>query len=335
MKTLWQQILDFVQPLMKSFVSFIDPLAGNEKAKRGEAKMERFTQRARHVLGMAQEDAERLKHGYIGTEHLLLGLIREVNGMAGSVLYDMKVDVQKAEALVVNLTDARTNRDSEHTLQLSQEMKQLLELSVVEARRLGNHYIGTEHLLLALVQQPLSVALDVLRGLEIHPAEVQRQMQHALQELSTHQQPDLARLTPSSQRILERAHKEAERLQHRQTEIVHVLLSLLREEDGLAAQMLREYKLDFQNVEDHVLKGADFEASQSDRNSTISIAAQEFLDLTVEEAIRMGHARITPEYLLLGLLIDPHSPVLHILRELSVDVKKLRTHLIEVIEQQP
>lgn len=144
-------------------------------------KMERFTQRARRVLSLAQEEAERLQHNYIGTEHLLLGLMREEGGVAGRVLRDLGLEQSRVEELVERLTRAST-RTTPVQLDLSPGTKKVLELAVDEARRMGHHYIGTEHLLLGLVRQSEGVAIDVLKRLGVSPEEVRRQTRRVLQE---------------------------------------------------------------------------------------------------------------------------------------------------------
>src|SRR5690606_36254923 len=143
--------------------------------------MERFTQRARRVLSLAQEEAERLQHGQIGTEHLLLGLMREDGGVAGRVLRDLGLEQRRVEELVTRLTDSG-NRTAGGTLDLSPGTKKVLELAVDEARRMGHHYIGTEHLLLGLVRQQEGIAIEVLKRLGISPEEVRKATRRVLQE---------------------------------------------------------------------------------------------------------------------------------------------------------
>jgi ATP-dependent Clp protease ATP-binding subunit ClpC len=144
-------------------------------------KMERFTQRARRVLSLAQEEAERMQHSYIGTEHLLLGLIREEGGVAGRVLRELGLSPRRVEDLVERMTSS--NRRSGPTrMDLSPSTKKVLELAVDEARRMGHHYIGTEHLLLGLVRQTDGVAIEVLKRLNVNPEDVRRQTRRMLQE---------------------------------------------------------------------------------------------------------------------------------------------------------
>src|SRR5215213_3991353 len=143
--------------------------------------MERFTQRARRVLSLAQEEAERLQHNYIGTEHLLLGLIREEGGVAGRVLRELGLEQRRVEELVERMTRA-TTRSTGSQPELSPGTKRVLELAVDEARRMGHHYIGTEHLLLGLMRQSEGVAIDILKRLGVSPEEVRRQTRRVLQE---------------------------------------------------------------------------------------------------------------------------------------------------------
>lgn len=147
----------------------------------GGNKMERFTQRARRVLSLAQEEAERMQHSYIGTEHLLLGLMREEGGVAGRVLSELGLEQRRVEELVERMTSSkRTTGPSQ--MDLSPSTKKVLELAVDEARRLGHHYIGTEHLLLGLVRQTDGVAIEVLKRLSINPEDIRRQTRRILQE---------------------------------------------------------------------------------------------------------------------------------------------------------
>ncbi|NLE49858.1 MAG: ATP-dependent Clp protease ATP-binding subunit [Chloroflexi bacterium] len=144
-------------------------------------KMERFTQRARRVLSLAQEEAERMQHSYIGTEHLLLGLMREDGGVAGRVLRDLGLEPNRVEQLIEKLTSSQ-KRTGVSRMDLAPATKKVLELAVDEARRMGHHYIGTEHLLLGLVRHTEGVAMDVFREMKISPDEIRRQTKRVLQE---------------------------------------------------------------------------------------------------------------------------------------------------------
>ena len=142
--------------------------------------MERFTQRARRVLSLAHEEAERLQHNYIGTEHLLLGLIREEGGVAGRVLRELGLEPARVKEMVERLTGV--GRHTGGRIELAPATEEVLQYAIEEARRMGHHYIGTEHLLLGLVRLDEGVAIDVLRRLGITPEQIRRQTRRVLQE---------------------------------------------------------------------------------------------------------------------------------------------------------
>jgi ATP-dependent Clp protease ATP-binding subunit ClpC len=142
--------------------------------------MERFTQRARRVLSLAHEEAERLQHNYIGTEHLLLGLIREEGGVAGRVLRELGLEPARVKEMVERLTGV--GRHTGGRIELAPATEEVLQYAIEEARRMGHHYIGTEHLLLGLMRLDEGVAIDVLRRLGITPEQIRRQTRRVLQE---------------------------------------------------------------------------------------------------------------------------------------------------------
>jgi ATP-dependent Clp protease ATP-binding subunit ClpC len=151
------------------------------------AGMERFTQRARRVLSLAHQEAERAHHNAIGTEHLLIALIEEDGGVAGRVLREMGLEPERVREMVMRLTGEGRTAPGEK-LELSADTQQVLELAVDEAHRLGHHYIGTEHLLLGLIRTE-GIAMEALRRLGVTPDEVRRQTRRVLQESSSANPP--------------------------------------------------------------------------------------------------------------------------------------------------
>ncbi len=137
-------------------------------------KLDRFTKRARRVLTLAQEEALRLNHNYIGTEHLLLGLVREENGVAVKVLRELGIEPNQV-IRAVERTVGRGERAPFGKPTLAPRTKRVIELAVDEARLMGHHYIGTEHLLLGLVREGEGIAVNVLRGLGINLDRVRTQ----------------------------------------------------------------------------------------------------------------------------------------------------------------
>ncbi|TAK11763.1 MAG: ATP-dependent Clp protease ATP-binding subunit [Anaerolineae bacterium] len=142
--------------------------------------MERLTQRARRVLSLAHQEAERLRHNYIGTEHLLLGLIREEGGVAARVLRELGLEAPRVEEIVEKLT--RPGQYEGGKIDLSPGTQQVLQYAFEEAQELGNSYVSTEHLLLGLVRYGDGIALNVLRKLGVSPEQIRRQTRRVLQE---------------------------------------------------------------------------------------------------------------------------------------------------------
>jgi len=159
------------------------------------AGMERFTQRARRVLSLAHQEAERAHHNLIGTEHLLVALIEEDGGVAGRVLREMGLESERVREMVLRLIGEGKTPPGEK-LELSADTQQVLELAVDEAHRLGHHYIGTEHLLLGLIRTE-GTAMEALRRLGVTPDEIRRQTRRVLQESSSGSVPTAPTGTPN------------------------------------------------------------------------------------------------------------------------------------------
>src|SRR3990172_9121577 len=144
------------------------------------AGMERFTQRARRGLSPGHQQAGHARKNNIGTEHLLLGLMDEEGGVAGRVLRDLGMTSDRVGEVVQRVSETPASFDP-NKIELAAETQQVLEFAVDEARRLGHHYIGTEHILLALVRAE-STALEVLRRLGVTPDQIRRQTRRVLNE---------------------------------------------------------------------------------------------------------------------------------------------------------
>src|SRR6266700_2270479 len=138
---------------------------------------ERFTDRARRVVVLAQEEARMLNHNYIGTEHILLGLIRESEGVAAKALVSLGISLGAVRQQVEEIIGQGQQAPSGH-IPFTPRAKKVLELSQREANDLGHNYIGTEHLLLGLVREGEGVAAQVLVKLGADLAGVREQVVH-------------------------------------------------------------------------------------------------------------------------------------------------------------
>ena len=136
---------------------------------------ERFTDRARRVVVLAQEESRLLNHNYIGTEHILLGLIHEGEGVAATVLESLGVSLEGARARIEEIVGHGVEAPSGH-IPFTPRSKKVLELSLREAMQLGHNYIGTEHILLGMIREAQGVAAQVLveEGLDLETVYVSR-----------------------------------------------------------------------------------------------------------------------------------------------------------------
>src|SRR4249919_3585575 len=146
---------------------------------------ERFTDRARRVVVLAQEEARLLNHNYIGTEHILLGLIHEGEGVAAKALESLGISLEAVRSQVEEIIGQGGSSPSGH-IPFTPRAKKVLELSLREALQLGHNYIGTEHILLGLIREGEGVAAQVLVKLG---ADLSRVRQQVIQLLSGYAGP--------------------------------------------------------------------------------------------------------------------------------------------------
>ncbi len=151
----------------------------NQRIVNGETNrdmFDKFTERARRVFAFSHEEAISMQHAYIGTEHLLLGLVRESEGVAAKVLRNMGVsNVEQVRSLVETFV-SRGEKSVTGQLGMTGRAKKVIELAVEEAKMLGHHYLGTEHLLLGLLNEGEGVGAKVLGRLNVNLKQVRTQV---------------------------------------------------------------------------------------------------------------------------------------------------------------
>jgi ATP-dependent Clp protease ATP-binding subunit ClpC len=152
------------------------------------SRFEKFSERARRVLTSAQEEAQKLNHSYIGTEHLLLGLIREEEGIAAKVLTNLGISLSKIRS-AVEFIIGRGEKASTGEIGLTPRAKRVIELAIDEARQLGHNYIGTEHLLLGLLHEGEGVAAGVLDSFGINLEQARNETNNVLSQGSPRGKP--------------------------------------------------------------------------------------------------------------------------------------------------
>jgi len=193
-------------------------------------RFDKFTERARRVLSLAQEEAQRFNHDYIGTEHLLLGLLRERDGVAARVLESLGVELNAARD-AVDSAIGRGDLPVRGDLRLTPRTMYVLDLAVDEARRLNHHYIGTEHLLLGLVREGEGIAAGVLESLGVKLENVRRTV-----ELTLGYGTPLAPLAGALQTLQNEARSAFTRDADATTRILNKAIQDLRDVPGAAGQ---------------------------------------------------------------------------------------------------
>jgi ATP-dependent Clp protease ATP-binding subunit ClpA len=219
---------------------------------------DRFNDRAKRVLALAQDEAIRFNHNYIGVEHLLLGLIREGEGVAARALNSLGVELSKARSEVEFIIGRGDSTTAPSEITLSPRTQRVIELAIDEARKLGHSYVGTEHLLLGIVREGGSLATGVLQSLGVALEKVRAQVTATITEhpdaRATSMRPDLRamayqsvphdRLDAATKRVLPRTYWEAG---HANQDVVmphHLLLALVATDEVWAHRTFAKLGID-------------------------------------------------------------------------------------------
>src|SRR2546421_8459566 len=141
---------------------------------------EHFTDRARKVMQLANQEAQRVNHEYIGTEHLLLGIVREESGSAAIILKNLDIDLRKIRMEIEKIVVCGPNAVTMAKLPRTPRAKKVIEYAIEEARDLNHNYVGTEHLLLGLLREHDGVAAQVLMNLGLKLEEVREEVLNLL-----------------------------------------------------------------------------------------------------------------------------------------------------------
>ena len=200
---------------------------------------ERFTERARQVVVLAQDEARALRHNYIGTEHLLLGLLREEEGIAARVLGELGVTVDEVRAQVGRIVGQGDEEVDTGQIPFTPRAKKVLELALREAQALGHQYIGTEHVLLGLLRLTSGTAHVALRDLGIDMQSVRKTIDAVL---GREERTMIQQIIPTSRvkKVIEIAFEEARRMGTNSVDSGHLLIALTIEGEGIAAHVLAD-----------------------------------------------------------------------------------------------
>lgn len=304
-------------------------------------RFDKFTERARKVLQLAQEEAQGLGHNYIGTEHLLLGLVRESDSVAARVLAGLGIELDRVRP-AVEAAIGRGTYEVKGEMGLTPRSKRVIELAVDEARRLNHHYIGTEHILLGLVREgegiaaevleSLGVSLETVRGKVIEVlASVQGTMASGPHSSTGEGVARFDKFTEQARKALQWAQQEAQRFNHDYIGTEHILLGLLREWDDVAARVLNNLGIELHKVRSAV----EFIIGRGERlvlgEIGLTPRARRVIELSVDEARRLKHDYIGTEHLLLGLVREGEGIAAGVLESLGVSLDRVRREVIRTL----
>ena len=291
------------------------------------------------VIELAIDASTFFGHGYVGTEHLLIGLIREENGIGAGVLEFLDVTLDEARLEIDRQRQQHVPGDQPPRPaagiggdQFTERATAALRFGEEEARRFKHDAIGTEHLLLGLIRERDGVAATVLEALEVHPARVRTQVEFIIGRGDS----DPARaihLTPRSKKVLELAVDESRRLEHVEVGTHHLLLGLVREGDGIAGQVLQSVGLGLEKVRAEVMRvlaesatliEADVKAEPMPLLNHMTGRVRSVVRFAEEEAERLGRTYFGTEHLLLGILREGEGNAVRALAEAGVTLRVAR-----------
>jgi ATP-dependent Clp protease ATP-binding subunit ClpA len=307
---------------------------------------DRFSDRAKRVLALAQDEAMRFNHNYIGTEHILLGLIREEEGVAARALRALGVELDKARAalgFIVGRGDAATT-PSEITL--SPRTKKVIELAIDESRKLGSNFVNTEHMLLGLAREGEGIASGILESLGITMDKIRRAVIETLGQIKpetiVQAKADLPTnvhantlvftgpfdlLDDVAKRVLALAEAEARQMRHSWIGTEHLLIALVRH--GMSRTL-------------HQL-GVTLELARAGVFKAVPPKEEEVTELAITPRVRMllgkaiilaapGGEKVRPRHLLSALVDDPGGIGAQVLFELGATADKVRAALAKETE---
>ena len=277
--------------------------------------VDRFNDRAKRVLALAQDEAIRFNHNYIGVEHLLLGLIREGEGVAARVLDSLGVDLRKARTNVEFMIGRGDATTSPSEITLSPRTKKVIELAIDEARKLGHSHVGTEHLLLGIVREGDSIGAGVLQSLGVALDKVREQVTATLGQhpdaratasrqdfvATAHQAMPHDRLDGGSRRARARAYWEAGRANEEQIMPHHLLLALVANEEVWIRRALADAGVDVVDLVARIDAAAPPRPGPRPPGLTEGQALFDVISRAASLAAERNRAMIQNEHLLLAI----------------------------------
>ena len=326
---------------------------------RSAAMYERFTDRARKVMQLANQEAQRFNHEYIGTEHILLGLIKEGSGVAANVLKNLDVDLRTIRLAIEKLVQSGPDMVTMGKLPQTPRTKEVIEYSMDEARNLNHNYVGTEHILLGLLREPEGVAAQVLMNLGLKLENVRAEIMallgpamsdHTKREgietiekpshtIATNDYPWMSWTVPMHEHFTDRAGKvmqiaksESQRYNSEYIGTEHILLGLVKAGNGVAAKVLQKLQIDLDNIRMEVEKLVQ---SGPEMVTTGKLSptpqAGNVIRYSMEEARILDCGFVGTGHILVGLLREREGVAAHVLNKCGVKLVDVRARILSLL----
>jgi ATP-dependent Clp protease ATP-binding subunit ClpA len=312
---------------------------------------DRFNDRAKRVLALAQDEAIRFNHNYMGTEHLLLGLVREGEGIAARTLDALNVDLSRLRRTIEAMISRGDSTTSPSEITLTPQLKTVIQHAIDEARKLGHSHVGTEHLLLGIALagndtpggralESLGLTLDhvvhqVIATIGQPHREAGGSAPGPVPPQSTRSSAGpFDRFNDRAKRVLALAQDEAIRFNHNYIGSEHLLIGLIREEEGVAARALSKLGLELEKARqalEYIIGRGDTATAPSE--ITLSPRTKKIIELSIEESRKLGHSHVGTEHMLLGLAREGEGIASGILESLGITMNKVRHAVIEILGQ--
>jgi ATP-dependent Clp protease ATP-binding subunit ClpA len=330
----------------RTYTAFARHTPGFEHAPRKGStqpmvRLDRLSESGKRVLALAQDEAIRHNHNYIGTEHLLTALLRGGETIASSALVSLGVDLTKVRTALVFIVGRGDQTTSPSEITLSPRTRKVIELAVLEAAHMGESPVGPEHLLLGLIDEGEGIASGMLESLGVRLETVRAKVLELLRESGTpapegytpptlrrHQTGPFERFSNRAKRALALAQDEVVRMGHNYIGPEHLLLGLARlTEVGLADQAMKQI-FDELGLTVELLRAELAEVIPLVEQRTppmeivLSPETKEIFELVVRESD--PNAAVLPEHLLLAVVRDEQSFAVQILARLGVTAERVR-----------
>jgi len=288
----------------------------------------RYSERAQRVIILAQEEARRLNYKYVGTEHLLLGLIREGSGIAGKALQNLGVNLDQVRSEIERML-GRGAAPPVGDIQFTPRGKNVvMELAIEESMGLGHSYVGTEHLLLGLIREGECAAARLLENMG---ADLERVRREVIKLLGTPVQPGLGEGSRFVRWVLRSAEDEARRLNHPHVGPEHLLLGLVRDPAGTAAQVLQGLGIDLDRLRGEIEHTIGHGTQPREGAIPLTPEARMVVDeLAGDEARRSGRVPVRPEHVRLGILREGRNAAAPLLEGMGADLERVRREVTQM-----